>query len=197
VRPTGVAALIAVALAASACGSHTKLAADPAHPIPTPIGAGPRFLPGAASEALGGVRAGLRCEPGALTGDAAHLELFAEGKVVLIPEGIGVAPPLRHGPQRLLGGRCRYPVTTVDRLGIVHFTCGGLTLGDLFTVWGRPLESEALLSWRAQPGTHVRAFVDGDEWNGDVRRVPLSHHAEIVVEINGFVPPHGSYLFPR
>ena len=196
-RPAAVAVLAAVALGASACGKHSSVAADPEHPIPTPIGAGPRFQPGAGSASLGGPRGGFRCQPGELTGDTAHLELFAERKVVLVPEGIGVAPPLQHGPQRLLGGRCRYPVATADRLGTVDFTRDGLTLGDVFAVWGRPLGSDVLLSFHARQGSHVRAFVNGEEWSRDVRRVPLSHHAVIVVEINGFVPPHSTFLFRR
>ena len=187
-----------VALLLAGCGDKdTSVAADPAKPIPTPIGIGPRFVPKAHTTSLGGERGGLACLPGALQGDTAHLELFAEGRVALIPEGIGIAPPIRRGVQRILSGRCRYAVATFDRTGIVDFTRDGLTVGDLFAVWGEPLTRTQLVSFRAHAGDEVHAFVDGRPWHGDVRDVPLAHHSEIVIEVNGFVPPHGAYLFPR
>jgi hypothetical protein len=125
------------------------------------------------------------------------VELFAEGKVFLVPEGIGIAPPLRYGVQRIVSGRCRYPTATFDRTGTVDFTQPGLTLRDLFVVWGEPLTATRLAGFHARPGTDVRAFVGGDPWKGDVADVPITHHAEIVVEVNSAVPPHRYYLFPR
>lgn len=187
-----------VALVVAGCGNHdASVAADPAHPIPTPIGIGPRFMPRAHGASLGAPRGDLDCSARRLAGDTAHLELFAEGRVVLIPEGIGIAPPLRHGLQRIVSGRCRYPVATFDRTGVVDFTREGLTVGDLFAVWGEALSHTKLASFHARAGGEVHAFVGGIPWHKDVRDLPLTHHAEIVLELNGFVPPHASYLFPR
>lgn len=190
----------AVVFLLAACGSPTSshsVAANPARPIPTPIGLGPRFMPKAHAASLGGPRNGLECHADTTEGDTAHLELFAEGRVVLVPEGVGIAPPLRRGLQRIVSGRCRYPVATFDRTGVVDFTRDGLTVGDLFVVWGEPLSVKQLVSFHARTSGVVRAFVDGIPWHGRVRDVPLTRHAEIVLEVNGFVPPHGSYLFPR
>lgn len=187
---------IALVLVAG-CGSpHAPVAADPARPIATPIGVGPRFVPPAHADTLGRPRGGLGCGTHSAAGDLAHVELFANGRVVLIPEGIGLALPVRRGLQRIVGARCRYPVATFDRTGVVDFTRARLTLRDLFAVWGEPLSTTRLASFRASHGSAVHAFVGGIAWRGDVRDVPLAHHAEIVVEINGLVPPHASYLFP-
>jgi hypothetical protein len=193
------AALLAGAVVAllSGCGSRpASVAADPAKPIPTPIGVGPRFVPPAHSANLGGARRGLVCRRDTATGDTAHLELFAEGRVVLVPQGIGIAPPIRHGVQRIVAGHCRYSVATFDRTGVIDFTRSGLTLADLFAVWGEPLSPSQLVSFRARAGQEVHAFVGGKRWRGNVRDVPLTHHAEIVIELNGFIPPHQTYLFP-
>jgi len=43
----------------------------------------------------------------------------------------------------------------------------------------------------------VLAFVGGRRWRGDPRAIPLARHAQIVLEIDGYVPPHASFLFPR
>ena len=196
-RAPVAAGIVALLLLLAGCGSRqSSVAADPAKPIPTPIGLGPRFVPSAHAASLGGPRAGLACRASTRHGDVAHLELFAQGRVVLVPEGIGIAPPVRRDLQRIVSGRCRYPIATFDRTGVVDFTHADSTLGDVFAVWGEPLSHARLASFRARPGDGVRAFVAGVPWRGDVRDVPLTHHAEIVVEIDGFVPPHTSYLFP-
>jgi hypothetical protein len=194
------ASLVACATLLAACGGARTVPAVPTSPAPFPtaIGTGPRFQPGSHASALGGPRVGLACrEPGRPGGSLVHLELFAERKVVLVAEGIGIAPPLRRGVQRIASGRCRYPVATFDRTGTLDVTREGLTLGDLFAVWSERLSKRRLLSFGARRGTSVRAFVDGREWTGDPRAIRLARHAEIVLEVSGYVPPHRFYLFPR
>ena len=41
----------------------------------------------------------------------------------------------------------------------------------------------------------VRAYVGGEQWRGDVRAIPLRPHAQIVLEVGGYVPPHRFFLF--
>jgi hypothetical protein len=114
---------------------------------------------------------------------AVHLELFALRQVVIVPPGIGVA---RSG--------CSYPLRTTTPTGVVDvLSSRRFTLADLFRVWGRRLAATRLLSFEGP----VSLFVDGKRRAGDPRRVVLTRHAEIVVEIGGFVAPHPSYLFPR
>src|SRR5262249_2939076 len=120
-----------------------------------------------------------------------HLELFANRRVVVVPAGIGIAPPLRRDGVYVLGGRCSYPLRTREPTGVFELRHTSLTLGQLFTVWGRPLEAGRLLPFRGR----VTAFVGGRRWHGDPRRIPLRRHAQIVLEVGGYVPPHRGYLF--
>ena len=100
-----------------------------------------------------------------------------------MPPRIGVA---RSG--------CTYPVHTTAPTGVVEVnSTGRWTLGDLFQVWGRRLDPNGLLSF---PGS-VSVFVGGRRWDGDPRRLVLTRHAEIVLEVGGYVTPHAFYLFPK
>jgi len=144
---------------------------------PWPIGAGPRYHPPALRRDGRPVRE-LRCASGRTI--AVHLELFAKKRVVVVPRGIGVAKS------------CTYPVATTEPTGVLHVR-GRRTLGDLFAVWGTRLGTNRLLSF---PG-RVSVYVGGRPSTGDPRSVPLHRHAEIVVEVDGHVAPHPSYLFPK
>lgn len=111
---------------------------------------------------------------------AAHVEVFASRRVAIVPTGVG------HGPG------CTYPASTNAPTGVIRLT-QAVTLGDLFRVWGQTLGPRQLLSFR---GTTL-AFVDGRRWRGDPRRIWLTRHAQVVLEIGGYVPPHPTYLFPK
>jgi ATP-binding cassette subfamily B protein len=43
----------------------------------------------------------------------------------------------------------------------------------------------------------IEPFVGGRWWLGDPRTIPLRRHAQIVLEIGGFVPPHAHYRFRK
>jgi hypothetical protein len=156
-------------------------APPPVHPWP--IGVGPRYQPSATNTRVlaGAPVGGLRCAKGRRF--AVHVELFVHRRVVIVPPGIGVA---RSG--------CSYPLRTNAPTGVVEvLQSGTFTLGDLFRVWGRKLEPVRLLSF---PG-RVSVFVGGRRLTGDPSRLVLTRHAQIVLEVGGYVAPHPSYLFPR
>src|SRR4051812_47455879 len=123
-----------------------------------------------------------------------HLELFADRRVVLIPPGIGIAPPRVREGAYVSGGRCSYPVRTREPTGVVGGGEEGRTrtLGDLFAVWGQPLGRSGMAGFRGP----VKAFRGGRRWNADPRAIPLTPHAQIVLEVGGHVPPHAAYGFP-
>lgn len=150
-------------------------APGPVHPWP--IGVGPRYQP-AALHRDGRPVDGLRCASGRTF--AVHVELFAHRQVVIIPRGIGIA------------AGCAYPASTTEPTGVVHVR-GRRTLGDLFRIWGRRAGPHRLLSFTGR----VSVFVGGRRFEGDPRRVALTRHAQIVVEVGGHVAPHPSYLFPK
>jgi hypothetical protein len=135
---------------------------------------------------------GLRCRRGGRPRHGAHLEIFANRRVVIIPSGIGVAPPLARRGAYVVAGHCSYPVRTIEPTGVIQLERGvRVTLGAFFAVWGRRLSRARLLSFRGR----VRAFVGGRPWRGDPARITLTRHAEVSLEIGGYVPPRVGYRF--
>jgi hypothetical protein len=151
---------------------------------PWPIGPGPRYRPPAANVAVieGRPVGAMRCSSGGRH-FAVHVELFANRRVIVMPRNIGIA---RRG--------CRYAVSTTVPTGVVDVSPGRrYTLGDLFRVWGRKLSRSQLVSFRGP----VRVYVAGRRVAGDPRSVRLTRHAEIVIELGRYLPPHVSYVFPK
>jgi hypothetical protein len=166
--------------------------------VPTPIGVGPGYRLAPTSAAVGAARpvGSLGCAPTSPLRFRAHVELFARKRVLIVPAGIGVAPPLRRDGAVVLGGKCLYGLRTREPTGVVEVgKARGLTVGDLFRVWGQRLGSHRIAGFgSANP---VLVFVNGRRLTVDPRTVPLRRHDEIVLEIGGYIPPHRSYLFPK
>jgi hypothetical protein len=196
-----LAAAFPLTIAVGGCGgsAHTAPARpgalDPSY-IPLPFGRGPRYRPPALNVrvALASSIGGLACRAGGAQRYGAHVELFSRRRVIAIPAGIGVAPPQRRDGAYVRGGRCSYPLRTVEPTGVIELTSGPTrTLGDFFAVWGQPVSTARLLSFRGP----VLAFVDGRAWTGDPRTIPLGRHAQIVLEVGGALPPHRVYRFAQ
>ncbi len=176
-----------VATFAGCDGSASRIvSADPTY-LPLTVGLGPGYrppatgLPGPCRPAVG-VRRGM------------HLELFAHRHVVLVAAGIGVGGP-RFAGAYVRSGRCFGTLITLEPTGLVELAAGGPVrrLGDLFAAWGQPLSATRLAGFS---GERVHAYVDGRTVRGDPAAIVLRPHAEIVLEISGYVPPHRSYGFP-
>jgi hypothetical protein len=153
---------------------------------PWPIGVGPGFRPPAGPAAvLRGEPVGrFRCAANGGRRFGAHVELFVRRRVLLVPAGVGVAR----------GGRCSYPLRTREPTGVIEIRHGTrATVGDLFRVWDQPLGRTRLAGFRSR--APLLAFVGGKRWRGDAAAIPLSRHAQIVLELGGYVPPHPRYLF--
>ncbi len=183
----------------SACGSSQPSARSPASAsIPRallsearPIGTGPRFtLPPAGPAAA-------PCERSLGSRVGVHVEVFAANRVLLLPAGIGVRPPERKLNGAITSARCYGALATLNPTGLVLVRRGTRpTLAELFRSWGEPLSRTRLTSFGAPAGSQVAVFVDGRRWNGAPAAVPLTRHAEIVLEVGPHVPPHSSYAFP-
>lgn len=188
----GVAAGCGVAL--TGCGGSADRPAAAIRALQTearPIGAGPRFRAPVRGRPAG------RCERRLGDRIAAHVELFAENRVVLLAAGIGVRGPQRRTEGRILAARCYGALVTLDPTGVVLVRRGArLTLATLFREWGEPLSGTRLGSFTAARGGRVRVFVDGRARAGTPREIPITRHAEIVLELGPQVPPHRSYTFP-
>ncbi len=164
-------------------------------PVPRPIGAGSLYHPLPGDAAAAGRSIGThRCTTTSRRRYGAHLEIFANRLVVLVPAGIGLAAPLRRSGAYVLGGRCSYALRTREPTGVFELEAGRPpTLGEAFEVWGQPLSRNALVGFRGR----VAAFVSGRRWRGDLRAIPLRRHAQVVLEVGGYVRPHVRYLFSR
>ena len=165
--------------------------------VPTPIGVGPRFHPPAAPAAvLRGRPLGiLRCGPTSAR-FGVHVELFARGRVVIVPAGIGVARPFDRDGAFVRPRGCTYPLRTLDPTGVVEVAMSGRhTLGDLFHIWGQPLSPTRLAGFRTAATHPVRAYLAGRRWHGALRALPLRRHAAIAVELGRYIRPHRLFLF--
>jgi hypothetical protein len=167
--------------------------------VPVPVGPGPRYRPALRSARVRAANpvGGLRCAPRLGRRFGAHLELFAHQRVVAIPAGIGLTPPLILDGGVVRRARCYYPALTADPTGVIKLSPGSsTTLGELFDLWGQPLGPRVMAGFRAPAPSPVTAFVNGRRWRANPRAIPLSHHARITLELASHILPHRVYLFP-
>jgi hypothetical protein len=199
VRLLGRVTLGIVMAVVAACGATGPAGPQPASPaIPSallgqarPIGVGPRFHPPATGPVNGSCAATLGPR------DGVHVEVFAANRVLLLPAGIGTRPPRTFLDGRVTAARCYGALVSLDPTGVVLVRPGARpTLATLFSSWGEPLSRTRLASFSAAAGSEVAVFVNGTPWPGTPGAVPLTRHAEIVLEIGPHVPPHSSYAFP-
>lgn len=166
--------------------------------VPTPIGLGPKFHPPALSPRVAH-RQGIgpfRCKRDGGRRFGVHLELFAHGRVAVVPAGIAVAPPWRTLRPHVIDGACSYAARTRTSIGVIEVAAGSrITLGDFFDLWGQPLGRDRLVGFRVAPRGRVRAYVNGLRWQGPLRGIPLRRHAAIALELGRYVPPHPSFRF--
>lgn len=201
--------ILVLALAAMGCGAtapnrgdavprgRSALAIDLART--RPLGQGPAFRPTPLANpavAAGAPVGRWHCTIGGRAGYGAHIELFASDHEVLVPSGIGIAPPQRRRGVFVTGGRCSYQLQTLDPTGVVRVIPEPgppPTTGELFALWGEPLARDRLAGFSGP----VTAFVGGRRWIGDPGAIPLTRHAQIELELGPLVEPHPAYLFPR
>lgn len=195
---SALAALVALGLLAACGQAHGVAPSAAGSAIPSsllsqarPVGTGPRFDLPVTGQPAGPCRAALGPRVGA------HVEVFAANRVLLLPAGIGTRPPRATLDGRVTAARCYGALVTTDPTGVVLVRPGAaLTLGTLFRSWGVPLLRTRLASFTAAAGTQVTVYVGGKRWPAGPAAVPLTRHAEIVVEVGPPVPPHSSYVFP-
>lgn len=129
---------------------------------------------------------------------AAHVEVFADDRVVLVPAGIGAGRPFRRSLGRIVLARCYGALVTLDPTGVVLVAAGArASLGDVLATWGVPLGPRSVARRALRTPRGWRAYVDGRRHMRDPLAIPLTRHAEIVLELGPFVAPHASYRFPR
>jgi hypothetical protein len=112
----------------------------------------------------------VRCV-GAVPALRVHVELFAHGRVILIPSAIGC--------------------WTRDPTGVVHYRRGS-TLGRFFRAWRQRLSPTRLLTFAGS----VRIYRNGRRVDVDPRGLALRNGDELVLEVGPYILPHRSSLFP-
>ena len=152
-------------------------------PLPAaPILARPRLL------TTGQQIDGITCQPSeqVLFHIHAHLTIFVQGAARQIPAGIGIAPPYKVAatPQGgfVTGASCFMWLHTHAADGIIHIESPVkrvYTLGNLFDIWGEPLDHDHLGSAQGP----VTALFNGRLFTGQPRQIPLLAHAQIQLEV--------------
>ena len=109
-----------------------------------------------------------------------HLVILDHGKAVDIPLNVG-QPAAK---------RCIYWLHTHTPDGFIHVEAPldrSFTLGDFFAVWGQPLTKTTAASAHTAKGESQQVWVNGKAFTGDPRSIPLTAHADIVIQVG---PPH-------
>lgn len=140
-----------------------------------------RAAAGAGEPASGSPVDGIPCEraEGSALHVHQHLALYDRGKPELIPSDVG----------RPILGDCVYWIHTHTPDGIIHVespVVRTFTLGQFFDLWGEPLGPRAAGPARVLPGRIV-VYLNGRRYAGDPRSIPLTAHADIVIEAG---PPY-------
>ena len=142
---------------------------------------------------------GIRCETmeQVLFHIHAHLAIFASGQPRHVPYGVGISDAeVQQTPQGpfVAQGSCFYWLHTHTEDGVIHVESPdqrAFTLGDFFDLWGQPLSNSQVGSDTGQ----VMAYVNGQRYQGDPRKIPLVAHATIQLDVGTDVPP-APYTFP-
>ena len=121
-----------------------------------------------------------------------HLDLYVDGRKVLVPVGIGIDPAVGYAP-----------LHTHDPSGVIHVespTVRTYTLGEFFAVWGVRITPSCLGGYCAGGGRQLRLFVDGRAYRGDPTNLTLAPHQELVVAFGTAAqlpsPIPSTYQFP-
>jgi hypothetical protein len=121
-----------------------------------------------------------------------HLDLYVDGRKVLVPAGIGIDPAVGYAP-----------LHTHDPSGVIHVespTVRTYTLGEFFAVWGVRITPSCLGGYCAGGGRRLRLFVDGRAYRGDPTTLALAAHQELVVAFGTAAqlpsPIPSTYQFP-
>ena len=123
-----------------------------------------------------------------------HLSIFLDGQALAIPDDIGVV--------RTPGTNnyCYYTLHTHDRSGKLHVEAPApefYTLGDLFQIWGQPLQSDNLAGITGKPiviyitdQNGVVTLADGD-W----KNIELLSHREITIQVGTKIAEIPNYFW--
>jgi len=110
-----------------------------------------------------------------------HLSIFLNGQALAIPAALGIVD---QSPTT----RCFYALHTHDKSGKIHVEAAApatFTLGQLFAIWGQPLESTNVAGLTGMPVTLYVTDNNGvvTEATGNWRDIELLSHREITIQV--------------
>ncbi len=102
-----------------------------------------------------------------------HLDIYIHGHKITVPAQIGLSQV------------AELPTHTHDPSGIIHVetsdTTFKSTLGLFFDIWGVSFTEKNIGGYTADETNKLTVFVNGKQYQGDPRQLPLNQHDEIVV----------------
>ncbi len=132
----------------------------------------------------------------------AHLDVFIDGRHIVVPGGIGIdttSSDVNHAVDDngydAYGGisgcakPCISPLHTHDATGVLHTesaTRKENTLGQFFVEWDVKLDANCVGTY-CKPATPIDIYVNGKKFDGDPTTIPLSNLKEIAIVIG--TPP--------
>lgn len=122
----------------------------------------------------------------------AHLAIIDGGNTLALPAGIGIDDT--H--------QCLYWIHTHNSDGIVHVEAPKsaatrkFNLGNLFDIWGKPLDATHVGATTLTKDQKLVVYVDGKTFNGNPRDVTMANHTQITLEITPPSVPPPAYTFP-
>ena len=137
-----------------------------------------------ASRGPGGINgqpvANIKCEPHEQQAVHyhAHVSLIYRGQPALLPAQTGI-----------VANNCLYWMHTHTTSGIVHIEAPKdsasrqFTLRDFFQIWNQPLTKKQIATFKIGPEDELKVWVDGKPYTGDLDKIVLKSHTDVVVEI--------------
>ena len=109
----------------------------------------------------------------------AHVSVFVDGVATAFPANIGI-----HNQQP---SRCFYTIHTHDHSGKIHVESaapGSFTMGQLFAIWGQPLETDNVAGITGKPiVVYSTDNATVTQVTGDWKAIELTSHKEITIQI--------------
>jgi hypothetical protein len=130
----------------------------------------------------------------------AHIAVYSNGALRAVPRGIGIMPPTQEqnsseGPF-IASGSCFYWLHSHTQDGIIHIespTPKTYNLGNFFDIWRQPLSSTQVSTALG----NVTAYLNGKQYKGDPRSIPLTAHALIQLDVGSPTVGPKSFTFPQ
>jgi hypothetical protein len=162
---------LALVATAAACGDESDTSAEAPRAGTTQAATGQFSLPTPPPQTGRPIR-GIRCDQQEFSTSHVHgsLQIVIDGGSVPVPADIGIDQTRQ----------CLYWLHTHADRGVMHVEAPvekTFTLADFFAVWGQELSRDSLLG----KATEVRAWVDGQPYDGDPTDIEIIDRRSIVL----------------